>query len=175
MASAPKGYILKLESLPLPTTRADRISAIVTALEAGGVHKLIVESGKDLKILRWTKDHLEGLPPEILTDNVIAALRNAELDDCPADDQPRPMQLLFRGFHFVSRKGLRPIHLAVRSKRDLMAWLGVNPTYDMGEVFCVPVLQHNSMPEKTILLIAAQPEDPLEVVYGVRIDMEDAA
>ena len=174
MNLAPKGYLLKLETFPMPPTRHDRVSAIGSILESGGVHKLTLESGKDLRILRWTKDEMDGLPPEILVDTVLAATRNNDMDDCLAEDKPSPMELLFRGFAMVSKRGLRPIHLATKDTKRLLRWLKVDPLADTGEVFCTPILQHNSLPDGALLLIASQASDPTEVVYSVKMDMEDA-
>lgn len=173
MSHAPKGFNLRLETFPMPSGRADKVSAIGTVLESGGIHKLTLEAGKDLRVLRWAKDELDGLPPELLTDSVMAAARNAEMDDCLADDNPTPMELLFRGFAMVSKKGLKPVNLAVRSSRELLKWLKVDPLADTGEVFCVPILQNSAVPEHVLLLIAAHSADPSEIEYSVKLDMED--
>lgn len=174
MSPAPKGYLLKLDTLPMPPTRQDRVTALGSILESGGVHKVVMEAGKDIRVFRWVKDDLEGLPPEILTDNIMAATRAVEMDDCLADDKPSAMELLFRGFSLVSKRGLKPTSVVVRSVAGLRKWLKIDPLRDTGEVFCVPVVHHNSVPEKVVLLVAANPADPSEVEYSVKLDMEDA-
>ena len=169
-----KGYILQLDTLPMPPTRQDRLTAIGSILDSGGVQKLTIEVGKGIKALRWVKDELEGIPQEVLSDHVLAATRNCEMEECSVDDNPSPLSLLFRGFSMVSKKGLQPIKVAVRSFTQFRKWAGIDPLADTGEVFCVPIIQSGSVPENVVLIIAANRADPEEVEYSVRLDMEDS-
>lgn len=174
MTMASRGYVLKSEEVPFPPTRAERISAITALLDSGGVHKLVLEAGKPIKALRWVKDPYEGIPEDVLTDTVMSATRNSEIEECFSDDSPAPMALLFRAFSMVTKKGLKPLSLAVKSTTELRKWLKIDPLADTGEVFCTPVLQHNSLPDGVALLISGYAEDKDEVVYSVRVDMQDA-
>lgn len=171
MTMASKGYVLKNEQIPFPPTRSERVSAISALLDSGGIHKLVMEAGKPIKALRWVKDDYDGIPEDVLSDSVISATRNSEIEECFLDDSPAPMAALFRAFSMVTKKGLRPSSLAVKSLTELRKWLKIDPLSDTGEVFCTPVIQHNSLPDGVALLISGYPEDKDEVVYSVRIDM----
>lgn len=167
--SNPKGYHLEGESFPMPPTRADRIAAIESILAPGGVQKLVIELGKGIRILRWVKDDGPPLSNELINDTLMSATRNAEMLGMESKGVSAVNDLV-NALNMVADFEHRPRAIAVQSKKEFEAWLK-EPSSRKGDVFCIPVMEHKSIPDETILIIASSQDDQDDITFSVRLEM----
>ena len=174
-SKVPKGYRLKVESHPLPQSRVERVAAIEAILAPGGVQKLILDIVKGISIHRFVKEEPIGdVPQEMFDDDIMSAVRNAEMEELHIPTKIMPFEAIFLAFSSVTDKRLRPKTFVVKSKEDLKSWLGLQSPLLPSEIFCVPVIEHKEMPDGTMLLVASKEDDPEEIAVSLKIDMGHA-
>lgn len=155
------------EEIPLPATRAELLTIFENILKKGMVQKVVVEIGRPIKISRLVKDELpdpEPLPEEDLFINV----RNAEMQEFVFTEQLPLPDYLFRAFHSMSQKRLRPKFFLVKSLDSLRKCLGVDVMWDLGELFGIEVAISEAVPEDVLLLAATKPGEE-EIALSFRM------
>jgi len=146
------GLTLSAETVALPSSRQERAKVIDTLLSSGGVQKLVAEVGKDIKILRWVKAS-DRVPTEVITDSLVADARNNELDSLTFPDETGPLFKFFKAFNVLAKFDSHAVGIIVQSKSELRAWLGVDVLEVANEIFCVPIYETGSIPEKTVIVV----------------------
>lgn len=170
MSTIPKGFSAVTEMFPMPPTRKDRVSALDTIMNSGGVQRISIELGKGIRVLRLVKDELEQLPKDVTDDTVMASVRNVEMLVLPVLDSEASLRRLLNAFKLLRAKGAKPHSFVTNSTAMLSAC--IESDFDGEEaLFCVPVTVHKSIPDDVLLLVGSHPEDPDEITVSVKIDM----
>lgn len=168
-------YRLVQSSYPLPTTRKGIISAVESILDMGGVQKLTVQVGQPIKFDRLVTEFEDGPPQEFQDDDILAAVRNAEMDELDVPDSMGAFESLFRAFHLVSGRRFDPYLLIVKDFTTLRQWLNVDQLFDVTEVFGVRTVSSKQVPEGSMLLVSVRPESDNQISYTVRIPVSLSA
>ena len=158
------------ETYPLPKTRKEVIAAFERILNLGGVHKVVIELGAPIKVVRLAEAGAE-VPEELQDDDLVSAARNAPMEEFVFSESILPTNYLFRAFSLLSGRRLRAKSFVVNNFTTLKEWLGVDKTFDVGEIFGVEVAAHKEIPDGTLLLVAT-PIDELDLVtFSLRLEL----
>jgi hypothetical protein len=158
------------EERALPGNRKELVSVFENILSQGGVQKVVIELGRPIKISRFTK---EGAPaPESLREeDLFLNVRNAEMQEFVLSESLPMTDYLFRAFHLLNQKRLKPRAFLLKNFPLLRECLGVDITWDLGDLFGVDVVKSDSVPEDVLLLSAAPHGDDEEVTLSLRMLM----
>lgn len=170
---------------PLPSTRPLILEAISKLLELGFVQKVILEVGHPIRIWRLvSKDDLgnvkEDESPQIAPEgDLFLSARNAKIIDLAftpgtpaALAACSPFSALFWSFHILNEKELHPEAIIVHQKSLLASWLNLDSTKDFKTVFGAKVIEHQEMPEGSVLLVGVNPSDKDTAVLSLRLELD---
>jgi hypothetical protein len=171
-------YIINKEEYPLPTSstptvaRKEIVTTVEKILNGGGVQKIVVALNQPIRVYR--KVLTDGIPmvEELVDGDLISAIRNVEMGTIPQHPGMGPFQTLLLAFGEVTSRRLAPRAFMVSSEKELRDWFGVGPEWLTSEVFGVEVVVHGEIPSETALLVASVYDDPADVVFSVRMEME---
>lgn len=158
------------ETYPLPKTRKEVLAAFERILNLGGVQKVVVELGSPIKVTRTVAAGSE-VPEELQDDDLVAAARNAPMEEFIFSETLHPTNYLFRAFHFLSQRKLRARSMVANSYGSLREWLGVDKSFDISEVFGIEAKTHKEIPDGTLLIVATPIDDPDVVTFSLRLEM----
>ena len=82
-----------------------------------------------------------------------------------------PTNYLFRAFHLLTQRRLKATSMVVNNYTSMREWLGVDKSFDVSEVFGVPVKTHKEIPDGVLLVVAAPIDDPETVTFSLRLEM----
>jgi hypothetical protein len=166
---APGVRIVK-EVYDLPKTRSERIMAIEKILESGGVQRLTMDADEGITVRRAIKRTAEDGPEEDKTDLLEQAL------SCPMEEFPGvgvdPLMYILRAFVVLKSRGARPLHIIVSNPQTLREWAKIDQMVDVSELFAVPVLVHNDVPDDVLLLVGHAKGDTEVVAFTAKLIME---
>lgn len=169
LGDSPKKYVLKDESWEPPGSREGLLKTIKDIVAGGGVQKIVVELGKPILVKRYVEPE-EFVPSEMPVEDIMLAIRSAELIELPFVEGQLAFEQLFRSFLLVSQKLLKPLALVVHSSTELRRWFEVDPLINLSTVYGVEVRIEETCPEDTALLLAGDTGSD-QVSYGVRMSM----
>jgi hypothetical protein len=158
------------ESFPLPKTRKEVVAAFERILNLGGVHRVVVELGAPIKVVRVAEAGAE-VPEELQDDDLVSAARNAPMEEFVFSENILPTNYLFRAFHLLTQRRLKATSMVVNSYASMKEWLAVDKTFDVSEVFGIPVKTHKEIPDGVLLVVAAPLDDPEVVTFSLRLEM----
>jgi hypothetical protein len=171
---AEQKYRLIQEAFPMPPGRKQLISGIEQILSGGGVQKLVVQVGQDIKVTRAVKDdgNLDA-PVELLEDDLMDAVRNSEMVEFLMEEGDSPYEYLFKAFREVSNRQvdkarLQPKVFIVKKMNQLTRFLDVP---NLSDLFSVEVTEHKEIPEDTMLFVTANASDIEEVKLSLRMEL----
>jgi hypothetical protein len=171
---AEQKYRLIQESFPMPQGRKQLLAGIEQILSGGGVQKLIVQVGQDLKVTRAVKDTGDlDVPAELVEDDLMDAVRNSEMVEFLMQEGDSPYEYLFKAFRELGNKQidktrLQPKVFVVKKMSHLVQWLG---TPNVSDLFGVEVTEHKEIPEESMLFVAANAADIEEVKFSLRMEL----
>jgi hypothetical protein len=169
MPAIPKGFSAVTETFPMPPTRKDRVAALDTIMNSGGVQRLSIELGKGIRVLRLVKDELEKLPKDMADDTTMASIRNVEMLVSPWLDSESILRRVFNAFKMLQLKGAKPFAFVTNSVSALET--SVESMLDGKDaMFGIPVIAHKSVPDDVLLLVGAHPDDLDEITLSIKID-----
>lgn len=173
IGDAPANTLKKVqETYPLPKTRKEVVIAFERILNLGGVHRIIVELGAPIKVIRLAEASPD-VPDELQDDDLVSAARNAPMEELVFSDTVSPTAYLFRAFHVLSQRRLRARAIIVNDLAALRGWLGVmDKMFDVTEVFGVGVSAHKEIPDGVLLLVAGPVDEPDLVSFSLRLELE---
>lgn len=171
IGDSPSPTLKKLqETYPLPKTRKGVVSEFERILNLGGVHRVVVELGSPIKVIRMAEAGAE-VPEELQDDDLVSAARNAPMEEFVFAENILPTNYLFRAFHLLSQRRLKATAMVVNSYASLSSWLGVDKSFDVSEVFGVPVKTHKEIPDGVLLVVSAPFDDQEVVTFSLRLEM----
>lgn len=160
----------------MPDGRKALLAAIEQILAGGGVQRLIVRYGKPIVVVRAVKDDGSApeLPSELLDNDIMAAVRNVEMEEFLTEKEETPFEYLFRAFNIlngmtVDGTRLQPKIFIVKKLSYLYQWLGVQA---LASLFNVEIMQHIEMPEDGLLLVAANASDIEDVKFSLKMELD---
>lgn len=159
---------IKTEEVPLPQSRKEIVSAFEGILSQGGVQKVVVEVGRPIRVSRYAPDASEP-PPDMVDDELFANARNATMEEFFVDHVSFH-EYLFKTFHLLSQKNLRPRAFLMSNKALLRSSLGVDSLWDLSEIFGVEVSKVDEVPPDVLLLAASRLGEE-EIVLSIRLLM----
>jgi hypothetical protein len=159
------------ETFPLPKGRKAILSAVERIMNLGGVLKITVEFGSPIKVTRAVEPGAEP-PEELQDDDLMAAVRNSEMEEFVFTEPLLPTNYLFRAFHLLSQRRLQSMAVVVNNVATLKKWLVVERAFDLVELFGVPVRTHKEMPDDGLLIVAARPDDMDTVAFSLKLAMD---
>lgn len=166
-------YKLIKESETLPDNRKAIVSTFEKILQRGGVQKVVVQLGKPIEVFRNVQklEEDETVPEEVLEQDLFNAARNAEMTPfSPPSEEVHPLEYVRLAFGLFSRSRLKPKAFLIHQWKELFEWLGIDHT-DAGEIFGVPVYQHQEMPDRAMLFMASHFDDTEVVIQSLRMEM----
>lgn len=158
------------ETYPLPKTRREVVSAFERILNLGGVHRVVVELGSPIKVVRLAEASAD-VPEELQDDDLVSAARNAPMEEFVFSESLLPMDYLFRAFHLLTQRRLKAVYMVVNSYASMREWLSVEKAFDISEVFGVSVKTHKEIPDGVLLMVAAPLDDVDVVSFSLRLEM----
>jgi len=171
IGDSPVAALKKLqETYPLPKTRREVVTAFERILNLGGVHRIVVELGAPIKVIRLANAG-EDVPDELQDDDLVSAARNAPMEEFVFSESILPTNYLFRAFHILSQRRLRARAVVVNNLTALREWLGVDKTFDLVEVFGVATASHKEIPDGVLLLVAGPLDEPELVSFSLRLEL----
>jgi hypothetical protein len=168
-------YRLIQESFPMPEGRKALLAGIEQILVSGGVQKLIVRVGHPLQVVRAVKEGtVEPVPTELIDDDLMAAVRNCEMEEFPIAQGVTPYEYLFRAFLHLNKArvegmSLQPKVFIFKKLEFAKQWLGQSYLPD---IFGVEITQHAEMPEDGLLFVAASATDIEDVKFSLRMEID---
>lgn len=169
--ATPAKLVKVRETFPLPKGRKEVLAAVERILNLGGVQKITVELGSPIKVTRAVEPGSEA-PEELQDDDLMAAVRNTQMEEFVFAEPLLPTNYLFRAFHLLSQRRLQSMAMVVNSTATLKKWLGVEKAFDLVELFGVPVRTHKEMPDDGLLMVAAHPDDMDTVAFSLKLAMD---
>jgi hypothetical protein len=157
------------ETYPLPKTRKEVVTAFERILNLGGVHRVVVELGAPIKVVRVAEAGAE-VPEELQDDDLVAAARNSPMEEFVFSESILPTNYLFRAFHLLTQRRLKATAMVVNNYVSMRDWLGVDKAFDVSEVFGVPVKTHKEIPDGVLLVVAAPIDDDV-ISFSLRLEM----
>lgn len=163
-------YKLIHEEYAAPPGRKELIAAIERIISGGGVQRLVIQYGQPLRISRRVRADLPGeaILEDMVDDDLMSAVRNAEMEDVTYSEELTPFEYLFRAFSVLSRKRLIPKAILVPQTAQLRKWLQVDV---LDGLYGVDIFQHKEMPDETLLIVGAKADEPDIVVSSLRLEM----
>lgn len=158
------------ETFPLPKSRKEIVTAFERILNLGGVHRVIVELGSPIKVVRLATAG-EDVPEELQDDDLVSAARNAPMEEFVFSESLLPTNYLLRAFSFLSHRHLKAKAAIVNSYAPLSEWLGVDKTFDVSTLFGVDVKTHKEIPDGVLLMVATSADDPEVVTFSLKLEM----
>lgn len=160
---------LTQEESPLPSTRKDIVTRFEAILNQGGVQKVVIEIGKPIKVSRYVKD--EG--PDIQTlreGELFAEARNAPMEEFVTGVEIPFHEYLFKAFHIVMQKRLKPRAFLMSNEKALRVNLGVDSIWDLSHIYGVDVVKAPEVPPDVLLLAATA--DGEAITLSIRLLMQ---
>lgn len=170
-SKVPKGYRMRVETHPLPQSRPERLAAIDSILSPGGVQKLVLDISKGIVIHRLVKDELGTVPEEAINDDIMAAVRNTEMEELLLPDNISPYEVLLTACSSINAQRLKPKCFITKLKTDVKKWLGVGGLIAQHDLFCIPLIEHKEVPEGVMLLVATEEDDAEELALSIKFEM----
>lgn len=158
------------ETFPLPKTRKEVVTAFERILNLGGVHKVVVELGSPIKVVRMGNAG-EDVPDELQDEDLVSAARNAPMEEFVFSENLLPTNYLFRAFHLLSQRRLKARAMVVNSFPQFREWLGVDKAFDLSEVFGVVATTHKEIPDGVLLLVAGPVDEEDLVSFSLRLEL----
>ena len=160
------------ESHPLPAGRKNLIASLEAILSSGGVQKITVELGKPIRVRRQVrKVATTDVPVELIDDDIYAAARNASMMSLELPSNYTPLDYLWKAFDNFSADGVRVRAVLVPTKAQLAEWLNKDLTKST-ELFGAEIVEDKNIPDETILVVAANKDDPESIVSSLRLGMD---
>lgn len=159
---------LSHEESPLPSTRKEIVSRFEAILNQGGVQKVVIEIGKPIKVARYVK---EGADIQSLREEeLFAEARNAPMEEFVSDAGLPFHEYLFKAFHIVMQKRLKPRAFLVSNEKVLRTNLGVDSLWDLSHVYGIDVVKAPEVPPDVLLLTATA--DGEAIALSIRLLMQ---
>ncbi len=165
-------FIKVQETHDLPSSRKELVAKVVHLIEGGGVHKLVVEYGRPIRIDRYVpaSDSPEEAP-EVPDSDIMSAIRNGEVIEFPIITA-NPFFDLFKVFAILTKKNLRASLMLVHHLDELDSWLGLDKLTHLEELFGIEVRQSPGVEPESLLVVASDINDPTVVSATIRLFME---
>jgi hypothetical protein len=163
------------ESYDLPSSRKEIVQRIEQILNMGGVQKMVLALHKPIAVDRMVlaKDleeedaELEAVEEE----NLVSSIRNAEMENISFDADTPVFDRFLHLFSLLSRKGLKPSYFITNSIAVLKKWVGTD-SWSCADLFGIPVVTSEEIPEDVALLVGAEVSDPDTVACSLRFEVE---
>jgi hypothetical protein len=170
-------YKLISETFPWPKGgRKELLRGIEQIINGGGVQKFVVAVGQPIRVTRAVKDNGEiELPQDVVEDDIMSAVRNAEMREELALPDSDPLDYLFQAFLTlrntrVEEATLQPKVFVVKRLQQVRQWLD-KP--DMpAEMFGIDIIEHKDVPDDALLFVAALANDIDVVKFTLKLVMD---
>lgn len=164
-----KRFTVSREVHPLPGNRRDLFLMLEKLIQTGGVKKLVVEQNQPIKVQRWVEAEDGPDQPPSEDSPMLERAMSGELAALSPPDHLDCFERLYLGFSAVSRRGMNPVAVIVRSETHIRDWMDLDATADVEKVYAVPLVTDNEMPDDSILVVSANEDG--DSFFSVRIPM----
>lgn len=169
----PPGYRLVREVYPRPD-RPGIGPLVQEILSQGMVQRIVVQTREPVTVLRLVKEaDTDPTMDEVIVQDLFNQARNVEMVQLPAEDESQdPLRTIFCAFRAAAERQLLPRAILVQEAGWLQDWIGVDRQEEMLDVFGVPVVEHDEIPNDVLLFAVTSPEAPEALAMSFRIAMD---